>query len=337
MIDVRLFDDLAAVEADAAHALDRDAQPSLYDRIDWFRLNARHNVAGKPLVARARHGAVSAWLFLGEGAHGHGTIQGGWYTLSFAPVYAGGEEGERQALLAAIGTALRARFGRITLSPLAENACGALVRAFTAAGWWARAEVSSANWVAHVVGGDFASYWQRRPSRLRNTVKRKARDAGLEILILDRFDATAWADYEAVYAGSWKPEEGSPAFVRALAEQEGAAGTLRLAVAKRQGQPVAAQLWTVEGATATIHKLSYLESEKARSPGTVLSEAMFHHVIEHDRPALIDFGTGDDGYKADWMDEKRPLYRIELYNRRSARGWAGIARAALAAWKARAA
>ena len=33
------------------------------------------------------------------------------------------------------------------------------------------------------------------------------------------------------------------------------------------------------------------------------------------------------------MDEKRPLYRIELFNRRSPIGWVGAARAALAAWR----
>ena len=211
------------------------------------------------------------------------------------------------------------------------------MRAFADAGWQAVAAVSSANWVAHVDGQDFATYWARRPSRLRNTVRRKLRDAGLEILILDRFDAAAWAEYEAVYAASWKPEEGAPGFVRAMAEQEGAAGTLRLGIARREGAPVAAQLWTVENGTAIIHKLAYASAEQARSPGTVLSEAMFRHVIGQDRPALIDFGTGDDGYKADWMDEKRPLYRIDLYNRHSLRGWVGIARDRLAGLRHRAA
>ena len=65
MIEVRLFDDLGAVEADAGAALGRAAQASLYDRLDWFRLNERHGVArGRPIVARAREGAAACWLFL---------------------------------------------------------------------------------------------------------------------------------------------------------------------------------------------------------------------------------------------------------------------------------
>src|SRR3712207_9328437 len=67
----------------------------------------------------------------------------------------------------------------------------------------------------------------RSPARHRNTAERKARAAGLEIAIHSRFDLAAWEDYEAVYAASWKPAEGSPDFLRALAEAEGEAGTLR--------------------------------------------------------------------------------------------------------------
>ena len=328
-IDVRLFDHLDAVAADAGNALDRAAQASLYDRIEWFRLNAVHGVArGRPIVARARGGDGACWLFLSaEGRRG--TIFGGWYTLAFAPIFSGVAEGR---LVVAIARGLRERFGRITLAPVAEASRALLVEGFADA-WWVRTEISSANWVAHTGGEDFTTYWARRPSQLRNTVRRKQRDSGFEIAIRDRFDAAAWADYEAVYAASWKPEEGSPGFLRALAEQEGAAGTLRLGIARRGGRAVAAQLWTVERGVATIHKLAYVADERAASPGTVLSEAMFRHVIERDRPDTIDFGTGDDAYKADWMDEKRPLYRIELFNRRSAIGWAGMMRASLAAWR----
>src|ERR1043165_7748195 len=127
---------------------------------------------------------------------------------------------------------------------------------------------------------DFEAYWAARPAQLRNTAKRRGKSAGLEIEIYDGFDARAWADYEAVYRASWKPEEGSFPFLRALAEQEGAAGTLRLGIARKDGRPVAAQLWLVENGRATIHKLAYDEGAKTLSPGTVLSLAMFRSAID---------------------------------------------------------
>ena len=64
-ISVEWFDDLDAVEADAAGALDRERQPRLYDRLDWFRLTAAHILPHAPLaVLRVRDGDASAWLFL---------------------------------------------------------------------------------------------------------------------------------------------------------------------------------------------------------------------------------------------------------------------------------
>ena len=145
--------------------------------------------------------------------------------------------------------------------------------------------------------------------------------------IYDRFDESAWADYEEVYRQSWKPEEGSFPFLRALARQEGAAGTLRLGVARKDGRPVAVQLWLVENGEATIHKLAYAESAKAMSPGTLLGMEMFRRALDEDHVRTIDYGTGDDAYKKDWMAERRVLWQIEAFNPKTLRGLAGAARA----------
>jgi len=327
-IDVRLFDDLDAVAADAAGALDRARQPSLYDRLAWLRLTHAHVLAAPPIVARAALGEDRCWLFLGAQTHRRADAYASWYTLAFAPVFTGAPA-MRGALLAALTRSLRGRFDAITLAPMPADAAALVVASFSGAGWRAATEAATANWVAHIAGQDFAAYWAKRPSRLRNTVKRKVRAADLAIEIHDRFDAGAWDAYESVYRASWKPAEGSPAFLRALAEQEGAAGTLRLGIARKEERPVACQFWTVEHGVATIHKLAHIEAERAASPGTVLSEAMFRRVIESDRPDIIDFGTGDDPYKADWMDERRMLSRVTLYDRGSIGGIARAARAAL--------
>src|SRR5690606_25043618 len=139
--------------------------------------------------------------------------------------------------------------------------------------------------------------------------------------VLTAFDDDVWAAYEAIYAESWKPEEGSPAFLRTFAESEGAAGRLRLGVACANGEAVAAQMWTVEAGTAFIHKLAHRESARAVSPGTSLSAALFRHVIDIDKVTLIDFGTGDNAYKRDWMEAVRPRYRLDMLRARDPRNW----------------
>ena len=320
-VNIALFEDLEAVAADAAGALDRAAQPCLFSRLDWFRLIRDHcPPEGKLVALRARDGERTAWLFVaadGRTARAYAA----WYSLRFD---SGGDRGSD--VMTPLAAALRD--GGITkaeLAPIADP--GPLRDAFEAAGWRVFVTEKTGNWRIATAGMDFETYWAGRPAQLRNTAKRRGKSAGLEIEIYDRFDERAWADYEAVYRASWKPDEGSFPFLRALAEQEGAAGTLRLGVARKDGRAVAVQLWLVENEEAVIHKLAYAEEAKAMSPGTLLGMAMFRQALDRDRVAAIDYGTGDDGYKKDWMAERRPLWRLDAYNPRTLRGLLGAFRA----------
>ncbi|HOB15148.1 MAG TPA: GNAT family N-acetyltransferase, partial [Novosphingobium sp.] len=110
---------------------------------------------------------------------------------------------------------------------------------------------------------------------------------------------------------------------------EGAAGRLRMAIARADGAAVAAQFWTVEHGTAFIHKLAHTEASKPLSPGTTLSAALFEQVIDRDKVSLVDFGTGNDGYKRDWMEQVRPRFRIEAFRPESPANWPKIAKLAL--------
>lgn len=320
-VNIELFESLDDVARDAAGALDRAAVPGLYGRLDWFRLIAAHcPPAGKPVVIRAETGGRRAWLFLSvDGSDARGLAA--WYSLRFDAV------GNRESdVMTSIAAALRdGGIATVTLSPIEDPE--PLAAGFRDAGWIVEVEPDKANWRIETAGMDFDAYWASRPGQLRSTFKRKAKSAGLEVEIHDRLSEAAWADYEAVYRASWKPEEGSFPFLRALAEQEGAAGALRLGIAKKDGVPVAAQLWLVEHGEATIHKLAYAESAKSLSPGTILGEAMFRHVLDRDRVRVIDYGTGDEPYKADWMGERRMLWRLTARNPRRLKGLAGALRA----------
>jgi CelD/BcsL family acetyltransferase involved in cellulose biosynthesis len=315
--DVELFDDWDAIERDAAGALDRAARPSLFDRLSWFRLTADHcPPRGKPLVLRSRDGERSAWLFLSR--HGRkAEALASWYSLRFGAI--------GDAPFAPLARALRGKVGLVELYPIADG--DPLPAAFRKAGWRTLIEPASSTWHIPTYGMTFAAYWAGRPSKLRNTAERKAKAAKLNIAIHTAFDAAAWADYETVYGASWKPEEGSTAFLRALAEEEGAAGTLRLGLAYQDGVPLAAQFWLVEDGHATIHKLAYVEEAKKLSPGTILSMAMFRHALDVDHVRGIDFGLGDDAYKADWMEDKAPVCRLCAFDPFTIAGLYGLARA----------
>ncbi len=256
------------------------------------------------------------------------TSMASWYTLKFRPVYTGDpSDTTKHALLLATARRLSKRLSQITLAPMPADEAALVVKAFDRARWIATSRQTTVNWTVDTSELSFEEYWAHRPGDLRSTVKRKAAKHEIATKIYTSFDGDAWAQYEMIYAASWKPDEGSFEFLRDTALCESAAGTLRIGIATIDGDPVAAQLWTIEHGRAIIHKLAHIESAAAQSPGSVLTAAMFAHVIDNDHAQIIDFGTGDDRYKADWMDLRTPLYTVDLFNPRRLAGLWGAGKA----------
>jgi hypothetical protein len=303
--------------------LTRETQPRLFDRLRWFELLWAHNrIGANPIIARTWSSGARCWLFLAQQSTSKATALGNYYTLSFRPIYTGDPDlTTRKALLIAMARRLRGHFGQIALSPVphADGTADELSAAFRRAGWIVFQSPKTANWTADVAGKTFDAYWAERPGALRSTFARKLKKSSITTEVHCAVTDALWAEYESIYAESWKGEEGSLAFLRAMAEEEAAAGCLRLGIARLDGVAVAAQLWTLEPDRAIIHKLAYRQTAAVHSPGTILTHAMFRYVIDTDKVALIDYGTGDDGYKADWMDTRTMLDQIECYNPRNLR------------------
>ncbi len=329
MVSVVYHDDLKEVQGDAAlmALLAAPQARAAFDRFEWWQGLVDH-CGILPLIAVARDGEHRAVLPLMRQQRRIHALKI-WYTFRVVPLISKGAD--PQAMLDALADGLIGEAPHLVLEPLADED-GLTTRLATAlrkAGWITFMAPCDVNHVLEVGGRSYAEYLATRPGPLRTTLKRKAGKVSVELT--SRFDSALWAEYEAVYAASWKPEEGCPAFLRAFAEQEAAAGRLRMAVARADGRAVAAQFWTVEGGTAFIHKLAHTMDSRPLSPGTTLSAALFEQVIDRDRVSLVDFGTGDDGYKRDWMEQIRPRYRIEAFRPLWPGNWPLIAKAALRA------
>lgn len=320
MVNVDYHRDLKQVQSDGQLALwlSESNQHAPFDRLEWFTMLAEHcGIA--PLIATARTGSDIAVLPLSS-KQGELQALSNWYTFRFRPLLS------NEHLLAALAGDLARSAHRLSLQgvPEEDGSAAMLARAFREAGWLVFAETSDSNHILPIGGRSYEDYIASRPGPLRTTLKRKS--GKVATTIFDHFDATAWSAYEDIYAESWKVAEGSPAFLRAFAVAEGKAGRLRLGVAHAGGEAVAAQMWTVEGGTAWIHKLAHRESAKPLSPGSVLSAALFRHVIDIDKVNLVDFGTGDDPYKRDWMEIVRPRYRLDIYRPLNPKNWLHIAK-----------
>jgi CelD/BcsL family acetyltransferase involved in cellulose biosynthesis len=188
------------------------------------------------------------------------------------------------------------------------------------------------NWHDTVPHGSWTDYLAARPGRLRETIRRKTaraeRDPALRLTMARTPSevGAALPAYLDVYRRSWKEPEPYPRFDASLLPAAAAAGVLRLGVFWHADTPIAAQYWIVEHGAATVLKLAHDEQHKALSPGTVLTAWIIRHLIEADAVRTLDFGRGDDPYKADWVSRRRQRIGVIAADPFSPRGLAAIAR-----------
>lgn len=303
----------------------------LFGRFDWFDLLHRHCMPDQAVrVLMAEENGVQVWLFLTSPAVRRVSALANWYSFDWAPVFVGAHDRmQRERLIdAATGHLLRTT-GHVDLYPVEHDAD--LIASLRRSGWFAVSRPMGGRHLLHRRGRDFAAYWAGRPGHLRALVRRKSRNSPYALSITDTLTDDLWQDYCDVHGRSWKePEPGLP-FLRALAQAESDAGRLRLGFARMDGHAVATQFWSVERGVALIHKLSHDRAHDGGSPGTLLSHAMFAHAFDTDGVETVDYGTGDNGYKTDWMEERVPLHRIDAFNPRFASSWLPAARTAISA------
>lgn len=189
------------------------------------------------------------------------------------------------------------------------------------------------NWFEKIQSCVFTDYYQQRSSKLKNTIRRKEKKlSDYEIKITSDYDEIKQLlpEYQKIYSSSWKVEEDYPLFIENMVLTFAKMGQLRIGLAYIDKVPAAAQLWFVSkgfvdsekkaGNIASIYKLAYDPQFKSTSIGSILTAAMFASVIEKDNVIEIDYLTGDDAYKKDWMGQRRERWGIVAYNKKTLRG-----------------
>lgn len=205
----------------------------------------------------------------------------------------------------------------LLLEPVADDdkRIAGLQRSLEAAGFGCERLFRLYNWIYRVQGQSFAEYLAGRPARLRNTLARKQRklerEHGYDIRLYTGNEVPqAMADYHAVYRASWKANEQYAGLLDGMVAGFSRPGWSRLAVLYVRGQPVAAQLWFVCHGKASIFRLAYHEAWRQYSPGSILTAFLMQYVIDVDKVDEIDFLTGNDAYKQDWMSARRERFAL---------------------------
>jgi CelD/BcsL family acetyltransferase involved in cellulose biosynthesis len=299
--------------------------------LDWLLNLARYALdegdSAVLYIARNPEGGLVA-LPLRISSDGRADALGNFYTSSLAPLV-------DCATPVPLFTAIFAHLARaegihsLTLSPLdpAAQHFEWLQQALAGSGWRGRhSYFCFGNWTHSLQGADWEQYLSSLPTRVANTVKRKTRkllqaeNSGVRIVTGGPTLEAAISQYVSIYNQSWKRPEPYREFMPGLLRLAARKGWLRLAIADLQGQAIAAQVWLVCDGTAYIFKLAYDQKFSQYSPGTILTAKLMEHVIEHDRVKRIDYLSGDDGYKQDWMSERGERHGLAAYNPRTLRG-----------------
>ncbi len=322
-----------------------DRGDSVFQSVPWFALLERHGfdrnieVMAFPIGG---HESAAVLHLMAAGERDHVESLSNYYTGLYGPF------GCLQSLQAEDWLRL-VRSVRASLSPavwrlhpLDAQAAWVtrLTNALRAAGYWTDRYFCFGNWYQPVEPGRFDDYWAARPSALRNTVARARKrldrqgDWRLDIITGEEPGLEAAIEaFVAVYNRSWKTPEPNPAFMPGLIRLAAQQGWLRLGLVYLAGEPVAAQLWLVAGGKANIFKLAYVQGFEKLSVGSVLSAELMRHVIDVDGVREVDFLSGDDPYKADWMSHRRERIGLVAFDKRHWRGWLAAARHQLGKWR----
>jgi len=245
-----------------------------------------------------------------------------WYSLrhGFTPLYSllVVDDAQEQILSCLAQGLSELPINGLLLEPVAddESELNGLEKCLTAAGFSCERRFRHYNWIYRTNGQSYAAYMAARPAHLRNTIARKKRklerEHGFEIRLFAGEDALPrMPEYYAVYHASWKQNETrNAAFQDCFIEKFSRAGWSRLAILYIEGQPVAAQLWFVHNHKANIFRLAYDKAWRQYSTGSILTSFLMEYVIDTDRVNEIDFLTGNDAYKQDWMSERRERFLL---------------------------
>ena len=252
---------------------------------------------------------------------------------------------DQEQVLTCLAEALRdLPVSALLLEPVAndDSKLHSFQRALETAGFSCNHNFRDYNWIYRLQGQSYEDYMAARPAHLRNTIARKKRKLGRE----HGFDIRLYtgdevpqhmADYNVVYNASWKQNElDNAGFLDCFIERFSREGWSRLAILYIKGQPVAAQLWFVCHGKASIFRLAYDKSWRRYSVGSILTSFLMEYVIDTDKVEEIDFLTGNEAYKQDWMSERRERFALScVKNTKTAGRYAQFVESLRRIWKRR--
>lgn len=116
--------------------------------------------------------------------------------------------------------------------------------------------------------------------------------------------------FQKTYHASWKRDEPYPYFISGLAQTAILQSWLRLGLLFIVQEIAAAQIWLTVANIAYIYKLCQHPEFNLYSPGTLLTAHLIEYALDVDKVCKVDFLSGDDDYKKDWMTNRSERWGV---------------------------
>jgi CelD/BcsL family acetyltransferase involved in cellulose biosynthesis len=175
------------------------------------------------------------------------------------------------------------------------------------------------NWFLEVYQYNYQNYLESRPSQLRNTLKRKAnklKNNDLKYCVYKTPDEvnTNLESFIDLYNNSWKKPEPYPYFIPDLVNKFSKEGWVKLGMIYINSEIAASQLWFIIRNTAYIYKICQNPKFDSCSPGSLLTAYLIEHTLIHDKVIKVDFLTGDEPFKKNWMSHRNERWGLQIAN-----------------------
>ncbi len=155
-----------------------------------------------------------------------------FYTMEFGPIFTGGDWTRLLSDILCTIARERPRWHRIDirLMPEEEACLASLRQALKQGGFATNRYVQYENYHTTIAESSFDDYYAQRPSRLRNTIRRKAKQLdkqrGYQVRICPSCDEELLRDYMTAYARSCKDEGRHHNFIPGFRQPAGSRFTL---------------------------------------------------------------------------------------------------------------
>ena len=191
-----------------------------------------------------------------------------------------------------------------------------------------------ATWQRHAITmaipltGSFEDYWQQRPKKLRDNMRRYERRATmahgkLELSMLTEPDAVrlAVARYAELEAKGWKAKLGTDlaalpqqlAFYGSVMAHHAALGQAAVVELHHDGQLAASRLVIVQGGLVIALKSTFDESKREWAPGRIMLTRFIKAAFEQWPGQQLDFYTNASSDQLEWAGSQRSIHDLSLY------------------------